>query len=575
MSRANVSVRLCGLIMIYLFVSAHARAQTETVPVSHPAYRFLKRMEVKGVLERYNDAMVPLSRRSIADFLTKLRERGGELTQVERDILRDFFVEFEYDITGQTQNHHVLIGSSESGVGENLEDFFSEKEKFLYVYADTNLSLFVDGLLTWDARRSTGDALGSANATFIQFGGRIRGTVSNHFGYFLQATNAQFYGSRDVLRRDNLISQAYTLNILDAQNFDFVEGYARYDTDILSMQVGRERMLWGNGFGDKLILSDNVRVFDFIRGDAQYKSVKYSFVHAWLLGKGSTQKFSLPSDTSFKFSEPVNADKYFAAHRLELSFPELFDVGFQEMVIYSNRSPDLAYLNPFTLLESAQRSREERDNVLWALDIQGHFVRGLEIQGSILFDDINFPKWGTNAVQNKYAFQVGGMLTDPAGLSNVSLAVEYTRIEPYTFSHDRSRDNDYGSLGRILGHHIGSNADSWFFRLDYFFSRKLFTTLRFELQREGNNIYDAATDTLISNVGGDFLQPHRSGRDSDTKEFLGGNLVKTYRVQAFVTYEIVNEIFFDLRYEMRRRTDSLAGTRTTDHDYGLALRIDF
>lgn len=548
-------------------------SQVENVPTTNPVYNFLKRMEVKGMIERYHDAIIPLPRRQVADFLLQLKQKEAELTPVERNILQDLFIEFHYDVSGSTVGFHSLVGSAEPTLGATIEEFFSNREKFLYTYADTNLSFFVDGLLTWDARRSTGDALGGANAAFVQFGGRIRGTVYHRLGYYLQATNAQFYGERDVLRRDKLLSQAYTLNVSDTKNFDFVEGYARYDADILSLQVGRERLLWGTGYGDKMILSDNPRVFDFIRADAEYKSLKYTFVHAWLLGKRDTTGFSLPSDPSLRFVEPINADKYFASHRLEFSFPSLFDVGFQEMVIYSNRAPDLAYLNPITLIESAQRSREERDNVLWSFDIQTHFLKGLEFHGSVVFDDINFPKWGTNSVQNKNAFQVGALAVDPPGISNTSLSVEYTFVEPYTFSHSRSRDDDYGSGGRILGHHIGPNSDSWFFRLDYLFNHRLSTSVRFEIQREGDNIYKA--DTLVQNVGGDFLQPHRSKKDSDMKEFLGGNLVRTYRLQAFATYEIVNEIFLDLRYEMMRRKDTLADTQTTDHDFGFSVRIDF
>jgi hypothetical protein len=559
------------LIVLILFSFSLAIPQAENVPVFHPVYDFLKRMEVKGIIERYHDAVLPLSRGQIAQYLVSLKEREQELTKVERNILADLFVEFQYDIHGSLDRYHSLIDSPEPTVGRTVGEFFSEKEKFLYAYTDTNVSFFVNGLLIWDGRRSTGDALGKANAAFVQFGGRIRGSILRNLGYYLQGTNAQFWGSRDVLRRDKFISQSFGLNTAGIQNFDFVEGYAQYNNETLSLQVGRERLLWGNGYGGKMIVSDNVRVFDFIRAEVQYKSLKYTFVHAWLLGRPSRVMFTLPSDTTFQFTEPINADKYFAAHRLEFSLASFLDVGFQEMAVYSNRSPDLAYLNPITLIESAQRSREERDNVLWSFDIQLRLLRQLELHGAILFDDINFPQWGTNSVQNKNAFQVGLLTVDPLGISNIAAAVEYTLIEPYTFSHNRSRDNNYSSGGSILGHHIGPNSDCWFFRFDYLLTHRLSTSIRFEIQREGNNIYDS-TGTLVKNVGGDFLQPHRVGKDSDRKEFLGGNLVETHRLQAFATYEIVNEIFLDLRYEMTRRK---MGTTMLDHDFGAALRIDF
>ena len=94
-----------------------------------------------------------------------------------------------------------------------------------------------------------------------------------------------------------------------------------------SAEVGRERVLWGSGYGEKLTSSDNVRIYDFIRADARYKAIRYTFMHAWLGGQTRTIPFTLPFDTTALFYEPVAADKYFAAHRFELMFPGVLDVG--------------------------------------------------------------------------------------------------------------------------------------------------------------------------------------------------------------------------------------------------------
>ena len=562
--------RLIIFVAMMLSFYCVAYPQAENVPTVNPIYTFLKRMEVKGIIEQYHDAILPLSRRQVAEFLVQTKNKEDILTQVERDQLNDFFLEFQFEITHSTEGFYKLLDFSDPDVGSVFEQLFvSEKEKFLYAYADSNATFFVDGMATLDARRSTGDALQGQNAEFFQFGGRIRGTVYNRLGYYVQATNGIFRGSREVLLRDNIVSQNYTLNnVRDINNFDFSEGYVRYDGDILSAEVGQERILWGNGYGEgeKLILSDNPRVFPFIRLDAQYKALKYTFIHAWLLGTRSY-------DTLAYGVEPVNADKYLAAHRLELSFPSLFDIGFQEMVVYSNRSIDGAYLNPIILLESAQRSRDERDNNFWAFDIKTHFLKNVQLQATIDFDDINFPKWFTNSWQNRDAFQVGAMITDPLSISNTTFAVEYTHVEPFTFSHDRSRDNNYGSDGRILGDTIGPNAESWLFRLDNMLTHKLSTSVRFQLQRNGRNVY-GSQGNLMQNVGGDFLQPHRP-TDPDQKEYLGGDPVRTYVGQVFMTYQIVHQIFLDGRYQLTRVSNVGLNTETTDHDFGVDVRFDF
>ena len=571
-SSSSIIVRLGVVILMALIISGVSFGQSENVPVFHPVYVFLKRMEVRGFIERYHDAILPLSRKEVAGFLEHLASRKDDLSTAEQGYLEDFLAEFQFDVSGSTKGLHTLVDSEEPTFGKALEQTLSNKEKYLYAYADSNLSFFVNGLLTGDVRRISGDALGNDHSEFIQFGGRIRGTIYGKIGYYLQGTNAQFWGSRELLERDKFIEQTHTIHVADAQNFDMSEGYIRYDGGLISAQVGTERLLWGVGYDQMMVVSDNVRPFPFIRMDAQYKSLKYTFMHGWLLGNSSTLIFSLPSDTSSHFFEPIIADKYIAAHRLEFSFPGLFDIGGQEMVIYSNRSVDLGYLTPLIVLESAQRARGERDNTLWAFDIQTHFLPGLELTGTLLMDDIHFSEFFKNKWYNRYAYQAGAYLTDPLMFANLDLRVQWTRVEPYVFAHDRSRDDSYSSLGRILGPDIGPNADEWFFRADYFPLRNLSASVSVTLVRKGNNFLDA--NGQLVNVGGDFLQPHRL-IDPVEKTFLDGILVKTRKVDFLATYEIRNQIWLDAWYEYESTRNTSVNSTDRNDTFGGRIRMEF
>jgi hypothetical protein len=561
------------MFVLVLVLPSLAFGQAENVAVGHPVYDFLKRMEVKGEIERYHDAVLPLSRKEIAEFLVHLKSRSPEFTNSERGYLEDFLSEFQFDIEGTMNGFHRLVESSEPSFGESVGQVFSDREKYLYAYADTNLSFFVNGILNGDVRRISGDALGKEHSEFFQFGGRIRGTIFGKLGYYLQGINAQFWGSRELLERDKFINQTTGIHTEDAKNFDMSEGYMRYDAEIVSAEVGTERLLWGTGHDQLMVVSDNVRPFPFIRMDAQYKSVKYTFIHGWLLGTTGQIVFSLPSDTSSYFVEPTNADKYIAAHRLEFSFPGLFDVGGQEMVIYSNRSVDLGYLTPLIVLESAQRARGERDNTLWAFDIQTHFLPGLELTGTLLMDDIHFGEFFENNYYNKNAYQLGLFLTSPLFIPNTDLRVQWTRVEPYTFGHDRSRDNSYSSLAMILGPDIGPNAEAWFIRTMVFPLRNLKVSLSVTLVRQGENIVDGSGQ-LIKNVGGDFLQPHRQV-DPLERTFLDGILVKTQKVDFLATYEIRNQIWLDAWYQYESINSTSTDVSNINNTYGGRIRMEF
>jgi hypothetical protein len=547
--------------------------QAENVPATDPVYTFLKRMQVRGILERYSDAVLPLSRKEIAGYLAVIDSSREKLTASEREWVARYIDQFRYEVTGSTDGTNSLISTSSGGMTSGSAGFFSDTQKYLYAYRDTNLTFFVNGLLTFDARGISGDALGSAHAEFIQGGGSVRGTISNRLGYSLQAINAQFWGSRELLARDPAIAQTEAIGSTDIQNFDAAEAELRYDGGIVSAEVGTERVLWGTGYDQKMIMSDNVRPFPFLRADFRYKSIHYTFIHAWLLGFPRPWTDFVSPDSAAKMKGPSIADKYIAAHRLELSFPRVLTFGFQEMVVYSNRSPDLAYLTPLMFLESAQRARGERDNGLWSFDIQTHFTPGLELTGSILFDDLHLNDFFKNRFYNKNAYQLGVFLTDPLMVRNTSLMAEWTRVQPYVFSHDYSIEDTYTSLGAALGPRIGPNSESWFIRGDVFPANRLTLSLRYLDERHGDNVFDAG-GALLKNVGGDIEQGHRPG-DPVSVTFLDGNLVKTRRVQFLATYEPVYQIWIDGWYEYDRVETAAAATVSTNGTFGVRVRTAF
>ena len=144
---------------------------------------------------------------------------------------------------------------------------FAQREKFIYYAADSSANVFINFLLDLEARRITGDDLGSTHSEYLQFGGKIRGTLWGKLGYYAELTNAQFWGSRDLLTRDPYISQSHALGVTNAQNFDFAQSYVRFDANVVSAQIGREKILWGYGGYEQMTAQDTVRAYDFLRAE--------------------------------------------------------------------------------------------------------------------------------------------------------------------------------------------------------------------------------------------------------------------------------------------------------------------
>jgi hypothetical protein len=448
-----------------------------------------------------------------------------------------------------------------------LSGLASEKEKFVYVWQDSSNTLFTDLLLSADLRAFSGDSRAKSGASVLELAPRFRGTLKNRIGYYLQLTHGIITGDREVALLDSTI--VHNRELLDSpsfKDFNFVEGYFKVDADVLTLQVGRERLLWGYGASDKLIVSDNAPVFDFGKIDVRLGNFTYTFFHGWLLGP--TQR--VIGRYSGR-SEPHVSPKYLAGHRFGLSFPRVVDIGFSELVVYSRRSPDLAYLNPVIDLKDIEPQLHDRDNSLRSIDAKLHAVSNFELYGTLLIDDLTWSKLGSKFYGNEFAFTVGGSYIEPLGLENSDVVLEYTRIDPYVYSH-HIPENTYANDQFVLGNHIGPNSDDMFARFSYRFSRKFKTSLEFEQTRHGDNITDAAGN-LLRNVGGNALYGHRS-IDSEDVTFLDGALTKTYFFRVASVYEIFNELFIDFNYQFRRQKTGSIGRTFDDHSLFIQLRFD-
>ncbi|MBX2992239.1 MAG: hypothetical protein KF749_13885, partial [Bacteroidetes bacterium] len=164
------------------------------------------------------------------------------------------------------------------------------------------------------------------------------------------------------------------------------------------------------------------------------------------------------------------------------------------------------------------------------------------------------------------------MLTDPLFVPDMTLMVEYTRVKPFVYAHDRSRENSYTSLNSLLGPRIGPNADSWFVRADYYPLRNLTLSLRVTFTRRGENEYDGS-GKLVRNVGGDVFQGHRNADPLDAY-FLDGILVKSRTIEVFATYEIVNQMWVDGWLQSESVENTGAGLAEKNTTFGARVRLE-
>lgn len=494
----------CFLLLMF-FLPSNVLAQAEHVEVGHPVYGFLDRMQLRGALPEFSRSMLPLERKEVVALLRRLAGEGTTLSSTERELRERFADEFVAEADGK-QDRVELFGTALSELPART---LSDREKFLYFWrSESGESHFAAELLASLDYRALMNADGAANVTLAQLGGRFRGTLGGTLGFGLLATNGTAVGTRSLALGDQQLRRNFNFADLDKDFFDFSEAYVSATWDWGSAAIGKEKRMIGSGISNQIVLSTNAQPFDAIQLAAHAGALRFLFLHGFLLSEKQT----------LEFGRPYYDSKYVAVHRVEADIAGAVRFGVFESVVYSQREVDPAYLNPVNFYKSAEHAGGDRDNPMLGFDLATLFIPGWQAYGSWLIDDVDFSRMGSGWWGNKFIWQGGVM--NASLLPNTDLAVEYTRIEPYVYSH-RYAGNQYTNAGDALGVELAPNSDDWYAGLRHWLGAGLWLHFEWRHRRHGRNETDADGGILV-NHGADIYQSLDYERDSETSPFLDG-----------------------------------------------------
>ncbi|HEY3250200.1 MAG TPA: capsule assembly Wzi family protein [Ignavibacteria bacterium] len=560
-------------ILYFFFIAAFlyipsVLGQVELVPLSNPVYDFLDRMFVNKIIDNYSASMLPMSRGEVGKYLDEINSKKAKISTTDKKLLDDYLVEFEYDVFGTLKKSSEFF--SKKGVGEL---FSNKKQKYLLWSADSNASFFWDAIGEIRYIGTNGDSIGKPHVLLGKLGTRLRGTLFKSVGIYLRLSNGVRLGGEQIDANktafvDPVLVSTRKYVSEGSRTFDSFEGHLRYAPagDWIAVTAGREALKFGTGFIDNLFLSNqNSAPIDFLKLDIKYKKIRYSFFHGSIVGNDS--------------NGAQLSSKYLVFHRFEIGplFNNVFKLGFNEMLIYSNIPINFAFLNPISFLTSADLNTElpgkNSNNALLGIDMQLYPIKSLTLQVSLLVDDLDFETLGdtTNkSNDNKFAFQGGLSWQNAFTLPNLNFVYEYTHIDPYVYSH-REINNSYSHWGLPLGHGLNPNSDEHAFKLAYNFGSRLYIALTYKKQRSGMNETDSLGNVIL-NVGADIL----NGRESGNKnEFLKGLRVNRNIIQAELTWQPIRQYFFTIKYMMRAFDYTTQNRTLSDNIFQGIFRIDY
>ncbi len=355
-------------------------------------------MDALHIIDNYDQFEIPKSIYELKKYLEEIETERKKLNPVDKKILDDLQIEFEYFLKGTSDNYNSIL---------NGDSLFSNKEKFLYYFEEKDQAAFFinaevenQNLFFNDLENET-----SRDVSLVKFGGSLEGIFKNKFGFFIRGTNGTFFGSKSLARERTNLRYNYKFNREDPENsgndyFDETVGYAFADFNFAKLKIGRDRKTIGYGINQP-IFSDNPPPMDYFSIDLKYKKFGFSYLHGKLLGNLSVEE----NPVSGSYNKVT--DKFISYHRFYFNLNRHLNIGLGETVIYSDRSLDLSYLNPFNFYKSAEHLNQDRDNTMLFLDLENNSVAGLKFYGTLLIDDLDFGKVGTGWYGNKVLWQIG------------------------------------------------------------------------------------------------------------------------------------------------------------------------
>lgn len=522
-----------------LLLASGASAQPEIVPAEHGVYAFLLDQRVAGHIPDYRHEVLPLSRGQILAHLDSLDRRDGLRTGARR-----WLAAYKRELAPPPAAVHAWVGDGEAPATD------LGAERFLAYSSGDDGSVRVSASGGVQGRLSRGlspthdplpDASGLALYPELRFSGHWRGIV----GGVSQTTNGlQVTGDTRVLRADPELEPLYYVGFADVPpgSFDRSTASVRVARGPLSAEVANERLRIGPSPSAPLILASGVDYFPFARLGFELGPVRYTFAHASL----SDQSRLVNEDGDQYLSSP---ERYMAMHRIE-AHTRRVSVGFTEAVVYGLRGPELAYLNPLFPIKPAEHALWDRDNSLFALDAVYRPLAGVELHGTVLADDLNLSRIGEEiGNNNKWALQAGASVH----ALGATIYGEYTRIEPYVYTHrfisEGSYFNSYTHNGFGLGHPLGPNADQWEAGAHTWLASGVRIEARARYARRGENPVDPETGE-VTQVGGDVRFGQQIG--PLVKRFLAGDVFTGPGAGLDLSWEPVNSLTAQLSVDWQR-----------------------
>ncbi len=518
-------------------------------------YILVDRMEIKSANPALNYSTIkPYSRKLVVKEVEKLdsmyqlnHNNAPRLTPIDR-----------YNV------ERFLMANSEWS--RPRESFMSKKPLFSSFYKNKanmvqvnneHFFLAVNPLFTYQQSFESGNG---QNIFYNSRGVALRGLIDRRVGFHLYLTENQerqpFY-VQEYIEKNRAVPGAGFYKPFKNTAVDYFDARGSITWNVarfIDMQFGYDKNSIGVGHRS-LFLSDFSNNATFFKINTRIWKFNYQNLYMELV-----PQFSRNS------GDNLLSRKYYRMNHLSVNLGKTVNVGLFDAVVFGRKDHfDFQYLLPVMFLRTAEQQVGSPDNALMGVDAKVNIFRTFQVYGQLMFDEFKLNELKSNRGwwANKYGYQLGAKYVDAFGINNLDIQLEANRIRPFTYSHYDSVAN-YTHYNMPLAHPLGANFQEYIGIVRFQPLRKLYLLAKAIYYKQG-------LDSAGVNYGSNPFRDYRDreiigpGQRRDYGYTVGaGNTVKCLNLTFLVSYEIKENMFFDVTAQMRNMKFESGGRRNTN-----------
>jgi len=546
--------------LVLLFFSCLIGAEIP-VDLADPVYRFISRMENRGILLPAAAAK-PFTISEISEILQTIDSQKDKLSRAETNLLLEHLSDYRLELREEkypailSQDKGLLVPLfSKNGTQRVAQNVFSRSNQkeaaHLFTFEKNELFIWGDVGLRFENQWKNSETRFLMSDRYILQGGLSENLFFHvkFFRYsrqnndnFTELTDEEI-GNWSMEQPEGTIS------------FDNVYSSMVYRKNNFSVGLYHQPLTWGKSDRNNLILSGYGAPFSYVGMDYRYKGIEFRFMHGSLLND-STRVRSADFDIR-------NQEKYIAAHRIDIPlFHGTTRIGLSEMVIYGNRNIDPGYLLPVNFFWSIEHTLMDRDNSLMALDFQTNAWPGLLFYGTLFLDELRFGELFKDWWANKHGWQLGIRYSHQLFSLPMDWQTEFSALRPWTYSH-KFFINNYTNNGVCLGLPFGGNSRLLEISNHSWLNRRTRLDFKYSYLKHG---YDGENEYF----GGDPTVSYekRNEQYDHSTQWLMGDLQVTDYFSLRLNYEIYNDAYWSV--EMKKYFSG-----SEDFFMNMGINLDF